>query len=437
MKAILLEILIVLLLMIANGIFSMSEMAIVSARRARLQQAARRGDRRAELALALSESPDRLLSTVQIGITLIGILAGAVGGATIAEQLGAFFSQFPPLAESAEMIGVVIVVLGITFLSLIIGELVPKRMALSAPEKIARAVAGPMNRLAIIASPLVRILEISTRLVFSLLRLKTDATPSITEEEIRILIEEGARTGVFNPAEELLVRNVFRLADQRISTLMTPRLEMVWLDASAPVDAVRQRALESQHTCFPVGRGATDEIIGVVRAKDLLAPGAVQGANIDWKSILIAPPRLVETLSALDALEHFKSSPIPMAIVIDQHGGVEGLITTQDILSGIVGDGILRRAPGDGEAVEHEDGSWTISGTLSLHRLRDLIPLGTIPGEERGHFSTLSGLLMNELGRIPVAGDLVEWKNFNFQVMRMEGRRVGRVRLTITAAAEE
>jgi putative hemolysin len=270
-RAILIEILLVIILMIANGIFSMSEMAIISARRARLQQLARKGDRRAEVALALAASPDRLLSTVQIGITLIGILAGAVGGATIAEQLGLFLQQIPALAGSAEMIGVGIVVIGITYLSLIIGELVPKRMALSSPEKIAMAIALPMNWIARLATPLVRLLDISTTAVFSILRLKADTTPSITEEEIKILLEEGTQSGIFNEAEESLVRNIFRLADQRISTLMTPRLRMEWLNINDPPELNLQRVINSPHTIFPIARGSADEILGLIRGKDLLA----------------------------------------------------------------------------------------------------------------------------------------------------------------------
>ncbi len=436
------EILLVVVLMIANGIFSMSEMAIVSARRARLQQLARQGDRRAALALALAESPDRLLSTVQIGITLIGILAGAVGGATIAEQIGIFLRRFPLLADSAEMIGVGIVVIGITFLSLIIGELVPKRIALGAPEAIARVIAAPMNGLARLASPLVRVLEVSTSVVFSLLRIKHDPTPSISEEEIKILIEEGTQSGVFNEAEESLVSNIFRLADQRISTLMIPRLRMTWLDVNDPPTLNRQRVIDSTYAVFPVARGSVDEIFGLVRGKDLLAsliqlpPG--EEVTIPWESLLIRPPRIPETLSALDALDHFRAGSIPMALVIDQHGAVEGLITPEDILRGIVGDQLLQEStavsPADSDAVAQTDGSWVLAGSISLHRLRELLPLGVAPGEERGHFTTLAGLIMALLGRIPRRGDQIEWKGFRFEVLSMEGRRVEKVHLRSRAA---
>ena len=436
------EILLVVVLMIANGIFSMSEMAIVSARRARLLQLARQGDRRAALALALAESPDRLLSTVQIGITLIGILAGAVGGATLAEELGIFLQRFPFLADSAEMIGVGIVVIGITFLSLIIGELVPKRIALGAPEAIARVIAAPMNGLARLASPLVRVLEVSTTIVFSLLRIKHDSTPSISEEEIKILIEEGTQSGVFNEAEESLVSNIFRLAYQRISTLMIPRLRMTWLDVNDPPTLNRQRVIDSAYAIFPVARGSVDEIFGLVSGKDLLAslillpPG--EEVTIPWESLLIRPPRIPETLSALDALDHFRAGTIPMALVIDQHGAVEGLITPEDILRGIVGDQLRRESktesPADSDAIEQADGSWILAGSISLHRLREILPLGVAPGEERGHFTTLAGLLMALLGRIPRRGDQIEWKGFRFEVLSMEGRRVEKVHLRISSA---
>ena len=428
MNEILTEILIILALMVANAIFSMAEMAIVSARRTRLQHSAQKGDRRAQLALELSDSPNRLLSTVQIGITLIGILAGAVGGATIAEKLSLFLERFPSLAPWAEMIGVVIVVIGITYLSLIIGELVPKRIALSAPELIACVVASPMNRLARFATPLVKILDISTEALLALLRIRPDQSPSITEEEVRILIEEGARSGVFNEVERSMVRNIFRLTDQRVSTLMTPRLRMTWLDVnSSPAENLRV-VVESPHSIFPVGRGSTDEIFGVVKGKDLLAcPSQNDPPAIDWPSLIFIPPRIPETVSALDALDHFRTSPIQMGLVIDQHGAVEGLITPRDILNGIIG-GQLTDTNDAGEAIEQADGSWILPGSIPLHQLRDLMPVGVPPGEERGHFTTLSGLLMSLLGRVPQTGDRVEWKEHQFEVVRMDGRRVERVR---------
>lgn len=429
MAEILTEILIILALMVANGLFSMSEMAVISARRTRLQHAAQKGDRRAQLALELSDSPNRLLSTVQIGITLIGILAGAVGGATIAEQLGLFLERFPLLATSAEMIGVGIVVLAITYLSLIIGELVPKRIALSAPELIACAVARPMKTLSRLATPLVRVLELSTATVFALLKIRPDQSPSITEEEIKILIEEGTQSGVFNEAEKSMVRNVFRLADQRVSTLMVPRLRMTWLDVNSPKPETLDLIISSPHSIFPVGRGSTDEIFGLVKGKDLLVSiDRDDHAAIDWPSLIFIPPRIPETISALDALEYFRTSPIQMGLVVDQHGAVEGIITPGDILNGIAGGQLSTENGGNDEATRQPDGSWILSGSISLHQLRDIIPLGVPPGEERGHFTTLSGLLMSLLGRIPQTGDRIEWKEYSFEVVKMDGRRVDRVR---------
>lgn len=427
--AILIEILIILILILANGLFSMSEMAVVSARRVRLHQSARKGDARAQAALDLAENPDRFLSTVQIGITLIGILAGAVGGATIAEQLGVFLQRIPWLAPYSEMIGVGIVVLGITYLTLVLGELIPKRLALSAPERIASAMANPMRLLSRLASPFVRILELSTTFVYTLFRIRLATGPPITEEEIKILLEQGAQSGVFNEAEHALVKNIFRLADQRISTLMTPRREIIWLDRDSSRDSIRRKVIDSPHSYFPVIRGNLDSIEGIVRGKDLLA--ATDGfAAIEWEAILLEPPRIVETHSALDALEAFKNTPLQLALVVDRDGAVEGLVTTQDILEGIVGEPLFNTEHSVGAAIRMEDGSWLIDGAIPLLQLKELLPLGSLPGEERGFFTTLSGFLMTRLGRIPAAGDDVDFKGYRFEIVEMHGKRVEKVRAT-------
>ncbi len=425
---ILIEILIILILILANGLFSMSEMAVVSSRRARLHQSARKGDARAQAALDLAENPDRFLSTVQIGITLIGILAGAVGGATIAEQLGVFWQRIPWLAPYSEMIGVGIVVLSITYLTLVLGELIPKRLALSAPERIASAVAAPMGALSRLASPFVRILELSTAFVYKIFRIRLAPSPPITEEEIKILLEQGTKLGVFNEAEHTLVKNIFRLADQPISTLMTQRREIVWLDREAPIDSIRRKVIDSPHTYFPVIQSNLDTIEGIVRGKDLLA-ATESGEAVEWEAILLAPPRIVETRSALDALEAFKNSPLQVALVVDQGGAVEGLVTTQDILQGIVGEPLMNNDRAVGLAIRHEDGSWLLDGIIPLPQLKELFPLGPLPGEERGLFTTLSGFLMTQLGKIPAVGDYVDFKGFRFEIVEMDGKRVDRVRV--------
>ena len=450
MKTLLLELVLILLLIVANGFFSLAEMAIVSARRARLHQSQRAGDRRAKVALELAESPERFLSTVQIGITLIGILAGTLGGATLAGELALLLQRIGEsstnrlltwLPAYSEMIGVGIVVMGITYLSLIIGELVPKRLALNAPERIAKQVASPMRSLSRFASPLVHVLEQSTAGILRLLRIQLQAAPPITEEEVKILIEQGTQSGIFNPVEQSLVRNIFRLADQPVSTLMTPRVEMVWLDIERPLDELRRRVIESPHTMFPVGRGSVDDLLGVVKGKELLAAIELpRSLPFDWSLLLQEPPLLLETRSALDALEAFRLSPLQIALVIDINQSIEGLVTAEDILHAIVSDAISRShpplaPPASGEKRREEP--WMLEGTLSLLQLKEIFPLGLLPGEERGFFSTLSGFLMSRLGRVPAVGDIVEWEGYCFEVAAMQGRRVTRVTVTPPPVSSE
>lgn len=464
MKTLLLELLLILLLIIANGFFSMAEMAIVSSRRARLYHLQAFGSamrrRRAKVALELAESPERFLSTVQIGITLIGILAGTLGGATLAGELALLLQRIGEssttrlltwLPAYSEMIGVGIVVIGITYLSLIIGELVPKRLALNAPERIATQVASPMRALSRAAGPLVHVLEQSTAGILRLFRIQLQASPPITEEEIKILIEQGTQSGVFNPVEQSLVRNIFRLADQPVSTLMTPRMEMVWLDVERPLDELRRRVIESPHTLFPVGRGSVDDFLGVVKGKELLSaielPQSPTEASppslpFDWSLLLQEPPLLLETRSALDALEAFRFSPLQMALVIDSNQSIEGLVTSEDLLRAIVSDAVSRRRPaGEPEPQPpHErkrEEPWMLEGTLSLLQLKEIFPLGPLPGEDRGLFTTLSGFLMSRLGRVPTVGDVVEWAGYRFEVAAMHGRRTVRVAVTPPPLAPE
>ena len=462
MKTLLLELVLILLLIVANGFFSMAEMAIVSSRRARLYHLQAFGSalkrRRAKVALELAESPERFLSTVQIGITLIGILAGTLGGATLAGELALLLQRVGEnsttrlltwLPAYSEMIGVGIVVIGITYLSLIIGELVPKRLALNAPERIATQVASPMRALSRAAGPLVHVLEQSTAGILRLFRIQLQDSPPITEEEVKILIEQGTQSGVFNTVEQSLVRNIFRLADQPVSTLMTPRMEMIWLDVERPLDELRRRVIESPHALFPVGRGSVDDFLGVVKGKELLAAmelprssgeASQPSLSFDWSLLLQEPPLLLETRSALDALDAFRFSSLQMALVIDTNQSIEGLVTSEDLLHAIVSDAVSRSQPPfatqmSGEKRKEEP--WMLEGTISLLQLKEIFPLGPLPGEERGSFTTLSGFLMSRLGRVPTVGDIVEWGGFRFEVAAMQGRRAARVAVTPPPPAPE
>ncbi len=423
---IVLEILILILLAIANGLLAMSEIAIVSARKARLQQRVAEGDQRAQVAIDLAEKPTRFLSTVQIGISLVGILAGAFGGATLSDELAAVLARLPLLAPYSGVISLVVVVLGITYLTLLIGELVPKRLALNNTEAIASAVAGPMRTLSRLTSPVVRFLSFSTEVVLRLLGARPSSEPPVTEEEVEYMIDEGAQVGVFEQVERDIVRRVFRLGDQRVSSLMTHRTEIVWLDVEDPEEEMLARITGNIHTRFPVARGSLDRILGVVQAKDLLAQ-SLTGGPLDLKPILYPPIFVPESAPAFDTLALFKEGHQPVALVIDEYGGLEGLVTVNDILEGIVGD-----IPEAGEALEpaairRHDGSWLMDGALPIDRVKEVLGLDQLPMEDEGHFETLGGFVMAFLGRIPTVAEHFEWHNLCFEVMDMDGHRVDKV----------
>jgi putative hemolysin len=421
-----LEVLLIVLLAIANGVLAMSEIAIVSARKARLQQRVAEGDRRAQVAIDLAEKPTRFLSTVQVGISLVGILAGAFGGATLSDELATVLDRVPFLASYSGALSLVLVVLGVTYLTLVIGELVPKRLALNNAEAIAAAVAGPMRTLSVLTGPVVRFLSISTEAVVRLLGVRPSSEPPVTEEEVEFMIEEGAEVGVFEQVESDIVRRVFRLGDRRVSGLMTHRTEIVWLDVEDPEVEMLARITGNIHTRFPVARGSLDSILGVVQAKDLLTQ-SLSGRPLDLKSILHPPIFVPESAPALDALALFKEGRQPMALVIDEYGGLEGLLTVNDILEGIVGD-----IPEEGEALEPEavrrpDGSWLMDGALPIGRFKEILDVEQLPMEEEGHFETLGGFVMAYLGRIPSTADHFRWHELCFEVMDMDGHRVDKV----------
>lgn len=429
MNVVALEILVIILLLLANGVFAMSEIAVVSARRVRLQQRAAAGDLNALAALNLAKAPDRFLSTVQIGITLIGILAGAFGGATVAGMLAQQFSRVQPLAPYSEALSLGVVVVCITYLSLIIGELVPKRLALNNPERIAARVARPMQQLSRLAAPAVALLSVSTKLLLRLLRVRPSNEPPVTEEEIRVLINQGTEAGVFEAAEQELFEHVLHLADQRIPLLMTPRLKIEWLDISAPSAELRQRVISSRYSRLPVCQGTLDNILGVVVAKDLLAR-ALAGEPLDLRAALRQPLYVPETRTALQLLELFRQSPARIAMVVDEHGALEGLVTMYDVLEAIVGE--LPETDGQCEvlAIEREDGSWLLDGRLPLAEFRAIYQLGRLSGEDTGAYHTLAGFVLAQLGRLPVTAETFVWNDLKFEIVDMDRRRVDRILVT-------
>jgi len=420
------EILFIAFLLLANGIFAMSELAIVSARKARLQHMCATGKSGACAALELAMSPDRFLSTIQIGITLIGILAGALGGATIAEQLGAQVSRAPALAPYGEAIGLTIVVVAITYVSLIVGELVPKRFALSHPERIATLVARPMKALSRFVSPIVSLLSISTSAVLTLLRLKHSTEPPVTEDEIKVLIEEGTQAGVFEAVEQEMVERVLKLADRSVSSIMTPRLDIIWLDTEDSREVIRKKVAESYYSRFPVCRKTLDHIVGVVKAKDMLAR-CFGGEEVDLQSVVKSPLFVPESRSALQVLELFKTSGTHMALVINEYGSVEGLVTTNDVLEAIVGDILPTNPQFEDYAIPRADGSWLFDGAIPIDEFKQIFKSGRLPGEERANYQTLAGFIYFHLGRVPRTADHFEWNGLRFEIVDMDGNRIDKV----------
>ncbi|HBL11870.1 MAG TPA: hypothetical protein DD379_10770 [Cyanobacteria bacterium UBA11162] len=422
------EIFFILLLILLNGIFAMSEMAIVSARKVRLQQFANQGNIKARRALKLADSPNQFLSTVQIGITLIGTLAGAFGGATLAEKLAIELKRVPIafFSVNSDAIALFLVVLTISYLSLVVGELVPKRLALNNPEQIAIGMASPMQVLARITAPAVHLLSYSTDIVLRLLGIGPSTEPEITEEEIKILIEQGTEAGTFEEAEQDMLNRVFRLGDRRVSALMTPRPDIVWLDLEDSSDVNRYKMINCSHTRFPVCQGEIDNVLGVLQVNTLLAQ-CLAGQGLDLTSSLRSPVFVPESTRVLKVLELFKQSGPHLALVVDEYGIIQGLVTLNDILEAIIGDIPSVDDTDEAQAVQREDGSWLVDGMLPVEEFRQLFDIEELPGEQRGNYHTLGGFVITHLGRIPTAADRFEWSGLRFEVMDMDGNRVDKV----------
>lgn len=436
--AIVVELVAIALLVLVNGVLAMSELAVVSARKARLQEAANHGSASAQAALVLANAPTRFLSTVQVGITLVGVLAGAFGGATLAKNLGDAVANISWLAPYSDAIGLGIVVSLITYLSLVVGELVPKQIALRNPERVAILVARPMQGLAWVASPVVRLLSRSTNLLLRALRLPPRNDPPVTEEEIRLLMAEGAEAGVFKLDEQDMVESVFRLDDRRVSALMTPHTEMAWINSEDDAEDIVRLLETTPHAYYPVCEGAIDKPLGIVQAKTLLLI-RLKGEPFDLPR-QVRPVRFVpENASASRLLDIFRHGGDHAALVIDEYGGIQGLITKHDLLEAIVGD---MPAVEDGEqpdAVQRQDGSWLLDGLMPVDDVKDLLAIDCLPGDEQGEYETLAGFVMSRLGAIPRTGELVRWAGWRFEVVDMDGRRVDKILVEVDSepAAED
>ena len=429
MSSVALELLLILVLTLINGTLSMAEMALVSARKVRLQQRAEAGDKGAEAALTLAESPGHFLSTVQIGITLVGILAGAVGGGTISTELGNLLSQSAVLAPYAHGLSIGIVVVGITYLSLVAGELAPKRLALNQAERLAALLAPPMQILSILTAPIVRLLNFSTDLILRVLGSQASSDPPVTEEDVRALIEQGTQVGVFEPVEEEIVDQVFRLSDRTVSALLTPRTDIVWLGAHDTAEEIKLKVLNSGFSYFPVAEGDLDHVLGLVSAKALLAQ-SFAGQPLDIHSAIQPALFLPQSTPALVIVDRLKQAHAHMALIIDEYGGLAGLVTLDDVLEAIVGDIPAADEVLEPDVIQREDGSWLVEGMFQIDEFQALFEIKEWPQTVEGHYQTVGGFVMTMLGRIPAPGDHFEWQGYRIEVVDMDGHRVDKVLVT-------
>lgn len=430
MTALSVEILMILLLVLLNGLLALAEFALVSARKARLQQLAEQGDLKAQIALEVAREPGEFLSTIQIGITLVGVLAGAFGGATLSEWLAEQLDRVAWLRPVSQGLALGLVVLSITLLTLVLGELAPKRLALSGPERYALGLARPMRWLSRLMRPVVRLLNWLTERVLRLLGVSASVDASVTEEEIRVLIEQATEAGIFEEAEQDMLSGVLRLGDRRVGNLITPRTEIEWLDLEDPLEVNLDKVTRSARSRFPVGCGSLDDIEGVVQARMVLAAEleALRAGNlVDLKELLLPPVFVPENMPALQALELFRSSQAPLLLVIDEFGGLQGMVTITDLIASVVGDLPFQQEPTDQEVVQRADGSWLIDGMFPVDEFIELLDLPALPDYDKGLFQSLGGFVMNYLGRIPKPGDSFEWRELRFEVMDMDGLRIDKI----------
>lgn len=429
MNAIAIEIIIIMMLLTANGVFAMTEIAVVSARKARLRRLAETGDVLAKAALELAESPNRFLATVQIGITLVGVLAGAFGGATLAGEIDARVQGFPMLAAYGEAIGIGVVVLGITFFSLILGELVPKRIGLNNPERIARLMAGPMNRLAWVASPLVRVLSASTDLVLRLIRLKKPTDPPVTEEEVKMMIQEGVQAGVFDRREPEMVEGVLALDRLPVRDIMTPRAKIIWINKADPHDAIWHKIVVSGHSHFPVYEHSHDKVAGLVSLKAIYANLAA-GIPAKVGDLLVPPTFISGGQTAASLLEMFKRTGKHVFLVTDDSGRIIGLVTLIDVMEAIVGEFPSPAERLKPEARARADGSWLVDGYMPVENLSPLLSSLRFQTAESRDYATLGEFVILRLGQTLKEGETFDEQGFRFEALDMDGARVDKVLIT-------
>ncbi len=421
-------------LILLNAVFAMSEMALTASRKARLQVMVETGEAGAQAALDLHDNPTKFLSVVQIGITSIGVLNGIVGDAAFSVPFATWLTQtFAMSGQAAGILATAMVVIVITFATIIFGELVPKRVGQMYPERVARLVARPMEWLFLVARPFVRLLSFSTQGTLRLLGIRDEPSRAVTEEEIAASLEEGLDAGIIEAQEHQMVRNVFRLDDRQVGSMMIPRAEIVWLDAAAPLEDMLRVMAEEEHSRYPVCRGGLHDVLGVVSAQGLLNQ-QLQGRPFSLTERLQPPVFVPETLSGMELLDHFRGSGAQLVFVVDEYGEVQGVITVRDVLEAITGEFKTAREE-DSWAVERPDGGWLFDGLIPVPELKDRLDLKELPEEDRGRYNTLAGMVMLLLGRLPDTADSVEWEGWRFEVVDLDGKRVDKV--LATRLAEE
>lgn len=426
MSQIALEVTIILLLLLANGFFAMAEIAVVSARKSRLRRLADQGNGRARVALELAEAPNRFLSTVQIGITLVGIFAGAFGGATLAAELAGPIAKISFLATYADKIAFGLVVAVITYCSLIIGELVPKRFGLSNPEGIAMMVARPMNWLSQFAGPVVGFLSASTDALLRLLGFKPEKEAAISEEEVRVMMQEGVRAGAFNKVESQIVHSALQLDQLPVREIMTPRPKVIWLNQDDAHAQVWHKIVVSGHSHFPVYRGNRDNAVGVVSVKAIYANLAA-GVGVNLRDLMITPLVVPESQTVLQLVETFKQSGKHIALVTDEFGSIVGLVTLNDVMEAVVGEFPTQGERAKPEARKRDDGSWLIDAMIDVRAVEKALPGFRFPGEVSSEYQTLAGYVVKTLGHVPKEGETFETQGYIFEVLDMDRHRVDKV----------
>ena len=424
------NILIILVLFFFNAIFAMYEIAMVAARKTRLEKRVEEGSKGAADALFLLSDPNQqYLSTVQIMITMIDTLAGGIGGARLAGPLAEMLVKVPLISAQADLIALIAVVVIITYFSIVLGELIPKRLAVSKPENVVTQLSPAIRVLTKIFRPLTKLLSVSTNFGLKVLRINTDKGPSITEEEIRSYIEVGKNIGLIEEAESEMVSGIFRLGDRRVEALMTPRTEMAWIDINIPIEQIWEQIAQTPHSRLPVADGDLDKVLGYVQVRNLL-DAKPEDPDFDLREYINIPIYLPENMAALKALENFQTSGIHLAMVVDEYGGITGMVTDYDILESIVGEIPENMEDTDYLVVERDENSWLFDGLIVIDQLKEILNLSEMPGEDRSAYQTLSGFVMSQLGRIPKTGAKFRYENYEFEVVDMDARRVDRVLVT-------